>query len=73
MGASRKSYKAVYFYTRIKIYSFFTTFIRVCLPKVVTRLYLYKLVYFQKKILTFLRATFEQSAINQCWYEHGKG
>jgi len=79
MGASRKSYKAVYFYTRIKIYSFYTSFIRVCLPKVVTRLYLYKclylykLVYFEKKILTFLRATFEQSAINQCWYEHGKG
>jgi hypothetical protein len=59
MGASRNSYKPVYFYTCIKIYSFYTSFIRVCLPKLSTRLYLYKclylynLVYFFKKISLF--------------------
>ena len=39
------SNSAVYFYTRIKIYSFYTSFIRVCLPKLGTRLYLYKHLY----------------------------
>jgi hypothetical protein len=45
VGASRNSYKPLYFYTRIKIYSFYTSFIRVCLPKLGTRLYLHKHLY----------------------------
>ncbi len=66
LGASRMSYKCVYFYTCIKIYSFYTSFIRVCLPKLGIRLYLYKhlykykLAYIEKKS-HFFHATFEHS------------